>query len=166
MPNPQPKPEPAPVPITPADEPEPIPGDPQPSPDQQIHDPPLQPEKDTPEEIVFDEEEIAMIRLARPRPRGARVLCRRQKAWFLGGRPARLPLRGAWGAPDNIGDEPMTPEDAERQRRKIQKQLDEALEDSFPASDPVSIVTSGDEEDWGAGTGDSGTAPTSKEPAR
>ena len=50
MPNPQPKPEPAPVPITPADDPEPIPGDPQPSPDQQIHDPPLQPEKDTPEE--------------------------------------------------------------------------------------------------------------------
>src|SRR3954452_6167608 len=59
MPNPQPKPEPAPKPITPADEPEPIPGDPRPSPDQQIHDPPLQPEKDTPEEIVFDEEEVA-----------------------------------------------------------------------------------------------------------
>ena len=31
---------------------------------------------------------------------------------------------------------------------KIQKQLDEALEDSFPASDPVSIVTSQQEEDW------------------
>ncbi len=29
--------------------------------------------------------------------------------------------------------------------------LDEALADSFPASDPVSIVTSQDEEDWGAG---------------
>jgi hypothetical protein len=42
----------------------------------------------------------------------------------------------------------MTPEDSERQRRKIQQQLDEALEDSFPASDPVSIVTSQDEEDW------------------
>jgi hypothetical protein len=39
----------------------------------------------------------------------------------------------------------------EDQRRKIQKQLDEALEDSFPASDPVSIVTSQEEEDWGEG---------------
>jgi uncharacterized protein (DUF1697 family) len=44
----------------------------------------------------------------------------------------------------------MTPEESERQRRKIQQQLDEALEDSFPASDPVSIVTSQEEEDWGA----------------
>jgi hypothetical protein len=43
----------------------------------------------------------------------------------------------------------MTPEEQERQRRKIQQQLDEALEDSFPASDPVSIVTSQQEEDWG-----------------
>lgn len=46
----------------------------------------------------------------------------------------------------------MTPEESERQRRKIQQQLDEALEDSFPASDPVSIVTSQEEEDWGAPT--------------
>jgi hypothetical protein len=46
----------------------------------------------------------------------------------------------------------MTPEESERQRRKVQKQLDEALEDSFPASDPVSIVTSQEEEDWGAPT--------------
>ena len=38
----------------------------------------------------------------------------------------------------------------EDQRRKIQQQLDEALADSFPASDPVSIVTSNEEEDWGA----------------
>jgi len=42
---------------------------------------------------------------------------------------------------------------AEARRRqleqKIQRQLDEALEDSFPASDPVSIVTSHEEEDWG-----------------
>ena len=68
----------------------------------------------------------------------------------------------------------MTPEESERQRRKIQKQLDEALEDSFPASDPVSIVTSQEEEDWGAGTGagagegDSAPAatPASKEPGR
>jgi hypothetical protein len=41
------------------------------------------------------------------------------------------------------------PEEA-RRRRKIQRQLDEALADSFPASDPVSIVTSNEEEDWGA----------------
>lgn len=72
----------------------------------------------------------------------------------------------------------MTPEESERQRRKIQKQLDEALEDSFPASDPVSIVTSQEEEDWGAGTGVGvGTStgegssapaatPASKEPVR
>jgi hypothetical protein len=36
-----------------------------------------------------------------------------------------------------------------RARQKIQRQLDEALAASFPASDPVSIVTSNDEEDWG-----------------
>jgi hypothetical protein len=43
----------------------------------------------------------------------------------------------------------MTKEDEERQRRKVQNQLDEALADSFPASDPISIVTSQEEEDWG-----------------
>lgn len=43
----------------------------------------------------------------------------------------------------------MTAEEEERQRRKVQAQLDEALADSFPASDPVSIVTSQEEEDWG-----------------
>ncbi|MBS0417412.1 MAG: hypothetical protein JSR66_06845 [Proteobacteria bacterium] len=48
-----------------------------------------------------------------------------------------------------MGRKNMTPEESERQRRKVQKQLDEALEDSFPASDPVSIVTSQEEEDWG-----------------
>jgi hypothetical protein len=37
----------------------------------------------------------------------------------------------------------------ETQKEKIQRQLDEALADSFPASDPVSIVTSHEEEDWG-----------------
>jgi hypothetical protein len=36
----------------------------------------------------------------------------------------------------------------EREQR-IQRQLDEALAASFPASDPVSIVTSHAEEDWG-----------------
>ena len=35
------------------------------------------------------------------------------------------------------------------QRDKVQRQLDDALADSFPASDPVSIVTSHQEEDWG-----------------
>jgi hypothetical protein len=48
-------------------------------------------------------------------------------------------------------------EDA-RKRQKIQEQLDEALAASFPASDPVSIVTSNEEEDWG-------TEPTVPEPA-
>jgi len=40
-------------------------------------------------------------------------------------------------------------EAARRRRQKIQRQLDEALAASFPASDPVSIVTSHEEEDWG-----------------
>ncbi|HUI61440.1 MAG TPA: hypothetical protein VLX90_14525 [Steroidobacteraceae bacterium] len=53
----------------------------------------------------------------------------------------------------------MNPEDQERQRRKIQKQLDEALAESFPASDPVSIVTSQEEEDWGAAGGTGERAP-------
>jgi hypothetical protein len=43
-----------------------------------------------------------------------------------------------------------SPTDAARERHlKIQRQLDEALAASFPASDPVSIVTSQEEEDWG-----------------
>jgi 2-methylcitrate dehydratase PrpD len=43
------------------------------------------------------------------------------------------------------------PKDERRRNaaEKIQRQLDEALADSFPASDPVSIVTSHEEEDWG-----------------
>ena len=53
-----------------------------------------------------------------------------------------------------------------RQQQKIQKQLDEALADSFPASDPVSIVTSNEEEDWGepssSSKGTSGVAPGDK----
>jgi hypothetical protein len=44
--------------------------------------------------------------------------------------------------------DPATDE-ARRRLQKIQRQLDEALEDTFPASDPVSIVTSHEEEDWG-----------------
>jgi hypothetical protein len=50
-------------------------------------------------------------------------------------------------------------EDTEQRRRKIQKQLDQALADSFPASDPVSIVTSQEEEDWGNGDEDTPPPP-------
>jgi hypothetical protein len=49
---------------------------------------------------------------------------------------------------DPIKGDPAQDE-ACRRRQKIQRQLDEALEASFPASDPVSIVTSHEEEDWG-----------------
>lgn len=35
-----------------------------------------------------------------------------------------------------------------KRREAIQKELDEALADSFPASDPISIVTSQREEAW------------------
>jgi hypothetical protein len=48
-----------------------------------------------------------------------------------------------------MSDTPKGETEEARLRRKIQQQLDEALEDSFPASDPVSIVTSQKEEDWG-----------------
>jgi hypothetical protein len=43
------------------------------------------------------------------------------------------------------GDEAKKRRDAE----KIQRQLDEALSDTFPASDPVAIVTSVYEDDLG-----------------
>lgn len=65
----------------------------------------------------------------------------------------------------------VKPEAAQERRRKekekIQRQLDEALEDSFPASDPVSIVTSQDEEDWGGEPDQPGAsqAPGTKEPS-
>ena len=43
----------------------------------------------------------------------------------------------------------MPDDDAKKRRAaRIQRQLDEALEETFPASDPVSIVTSQDEDDW------------------
>lgn len=47
----------------------------------------------------------------------------------------------------------MNGRDAARRRdeEKVQRQLDEALAATFPASDPVAIVTSHHEEDWGAG---------------
>jgi hypothetical protein len=50
-----------------------------------------------------------------------------------------------------------TQEARRRAAQKIQRQLDEALAASFPASDPVSIVTSHEEEDWG-------TEPAAPEP--
>lgn len=42
---------------------------------------------------------------------------------------------------------PGEPAAKDRHGDKLQKQLDDALADSFPASDPVSIVTSQQEED-------------------
>ena len=57
------------------------------------------------------------------------------------------------------------PETAQERRRRIQRQLDEALEDSFPASDPVSIVTSQDEEAWEEDAEDPGESGTAKEPS-
>jgi hypothetical protein len=50
-------------------------------------------------------------------------------------------------------------------REKIERQLDEALEESFPASDPVSIVTSQDEEDWGGDEADEPAKPATKAPS-
>jgi hypothetical protein len=50
---------------------------------------------------------------------------------------------------DPAKSDPAAQDEARRRRQKIQRQLDEALEASFPASDPVSIVTSNEEEDWG-----------------
>jgi hypothetical protein len=50
---------------------------------------------------------------------------------------------------------------ASSHEEKIQRQLDEALEASFPASDPVSIVTSQEEEDWGEGETAPPPAPAS-----
>jgi hypothetical protein len=60
--------------------------------------------------------------------------------------------------------------EAARQRRRnerIQRQLDEALKDTFPASDPVSIVTSQGEEDWGEEADEPGRppAPPATEPS-
>ena len=50
-------------------------------------------------------------------------------------------------------------DEARKRREKIQRQLDEALAASFPASDPVSIVTSQEEEDWGAAEPPATAAP-------
>jgi hypothetical protein len=57
--------------------------------------------------------------------------------------------------------EPLSDQERERRKRqKIQRQLDEALADSFPASDPVSIVTS-QEEEWDS---EAAPAPGDKAP--
>jgi len=45
--------------------------------------------------------------------------------------------------------DPRTAGHAPHDADKIQRQLDEALAATFPASDPVAIVTSHHEEDWG-----------------
>lgn len=56
----------------------------------------------------------------------------------------------------------ITAEARQRARReRIQQALDEALADSFPASDPVAIVTSVAEEDWEDGE----DAPEATEPS-
>jgi hypothetical protein len=56
--------------------------------------------------------------------------------------------------------DPSSDEAEKRRQLKIQRQLDEALAATFPASDPVSIVTSDEEEDWG--TGSAPPAPPTK----
>jgi hypothetical protein len=53
-----------------------------------------------------------------------------------------------------------------RREQKIQRQLDEALADSFPASDPVSIVTSTEEEDWGGDRANPGASEKPTAPAK
>ena len=61
------------------------------------------------------------------------------------------------------------PEAARLRRRseRIERQLDEALEGTFPASDPVAIVTSQGEEDWGEEAEEPGgiPAPPAKGPS-
>lgn len=52
----------------------------------------------------------------------------------------------------------------ERPPSKVQQALDEALADSFPASDPVSIVTSQAEEDWGEEAPEGTKEPSARVP--
>lgn len=51
-------------------------------------------------------------------------------------------------------------------REKIERALDEALAQSFPASDPVAIVTSQDEEYWDAERLKPGTQAPAPPPAK
>jgi hypothetical protein len=60
--------------------------------------------------------------------------------------------------------DPSSDEAEKRRQLKIQRQLDEALAATFPASDPVAIVTSDEEEDWGTGAAPP-TAPAKNTPA-
>jgi fructose-1,6-bisphosphatase len=61
--------------------------------------------------------------------------------------------------------DPSSDEAEKRRQLKIQRQLDEALAATFPASDPVAIVTSEEEEeDWGTGAAPP-TAPAKNTPA-
>jgi hypothetical protein len=53
-------------------------------------------------------------------------------------------------------NKPVDEKERERLRQQeVQRQLDEALADSFPASDPVSIVTS-QKEEWDGPSADPG----------
>jgi hypothetical protein len=60
------------------------------------------------------------------------------------------------------------PPDEARKRRseRIQRQLDEALAATFPASDPVAIVTSHEEEDWGMDAAAPEAPATPKQPGQ
>lgn len=62
-------------------------------------------------------------------------------------------------------DDTADTEAALKRRQKIQRQLDEALADSFPASDPVAIVTSHEEEDWGDDPAPAAPAPPATPPS-
>jgi hypothetical protein len=59
-----------------------------------------------------------------------------------------------------MSDSPSSEARRRLREQRIQRQLDEALEATFPASDPVSIVTSLEEEDWGS------DAPAAPPPAK
>jgi hypothetical protein len=50
------------------------------------------------------------------------------------------------------------------ERHRIQQELDQALADSFPASDPVSIVTSQHEEAWDFQTRPDSQPPSDSQP--
>jgi hypothetical protein len=70
------------------------------------------------------------------------------------------------GAPNTMKPVPETAQQRRRNER-IQRQLDEALKNTFPASDPVSIVTSQGEEDWAEEEEEPGKtpAPAATEPS-
>jgi hypothetical protein len=59
--------------------------------------------------------------------------------------PGTRPLDADTAAPGGVTTDTA---DRDAAARHLQEQLDQALADSFPASDPVSFVTSQTEEDW------------------